>query len=333
MEIQKENNEELLIFSWRDLGIAVLIFGICTAICIFLMKNRQDDPIIPLLFGTAIFLTAFCTEGFLFGMGGSLLGMVLIYLCFPHPNRPFSEGIVGFALAGLCLFLLAFLTCCLKERRRQTIALQQEAERQRQHALLLRAVSEEQQAPLKAIMHNNAILLEKGELYTEKQRNQMLRENREDAEWLSRLQGELLALEGMRSGTPLKKQPEAVEEVVGEAVWRLRRHFPEAQVRVSVPPELLLVPMDAILIELALLKLLKSGALRGKKEEAMELHVRNGGEFAGFRICGIWPDVSGECLALCKAIINAHKGELCAAERPEGGVEYNFTLPMEARKD
>lgn len=333
MEIQRDNKEELLTFSWRDLGIAVLIFCICTASCVFLMKIRQDDPIIPLLFGAAVFLTALCTDGFLFGMGGSLLGMVLIFLCFPHPDRPYSIGIVGFALTGLCLFLLAFLTCCLKEWRKQAIALQKEAERQQRGAALLRAVSEELRVPLQAILRANAVLLENGELYTEKQRKQMLREIQKDAEWLSRLQEELLTLEEMGVGASLKKQPEAVEEVVGEAVWRLRRNFPEIQIKVTVPPELFLVPMDAILIELALLDLLKSAALHRKKEEAMELHVRNGGGFAEFRLRGIKFDAAEERLAVCKAIIKAHDGELCTANCPEGGTEYIFTLPAEAKKD
>ncbi|MDO4318165.1 MAG: DUF4118 domain-containing protein [Lachnospiraceae bacterium] len=333
MEVKGENKEELLTFSWRDLGIAVLIFCICTASCVFLMKIRQDDPIIPLLFGAAVFLTALCTDGFLFGMGGSLLGMVLIFLCFPHPDRPYSIGIVGFALTGLCLFLLAFLTCCLKERRKQAIALQKEAERRQQRDTLLRTVSEELYAPLRAILRTNAVFLEKGELYTEKQTKQMLREIRQDAEWISRLQKELLTLEEMGVGASLKKQPEAVEEVVGEAVWRLRRHFPEVRVRVTVPPELFLVPMDAILIELALLELLKSAAPHGRKEEAMELCVRNGGGFAEFRLRGSKFGVGEKSLAVCKAIIKAHDGELCAANCSESGTEYIFTLPAESKKD
>ena len=47
----------------------------------------------------------------------------------------------------------------------------------------------------------------------------------------------------------LNKREELAEEVLEEGVTRFRRRFPKQQVTVTVPEEILLVPMDAMLIE------------------------------------------------------------------------------------
>ena len=49
---------------------------------------------------------------------------------------------------------------------------------------------------------------------------------------------------------------EIIEEIVGEAVGRIRKRFPDSVVNVSVPEEMLIVPMDATLIEQVLINLI-----------------------------------------------------------------------------
>lgn len=55
----------------------------------------------------------------------------------------------------------------------------------------------------------------------------------------------------------LNKREELAEEVLEEGVTRFRRRFPKQQVTVTVPEEILLVPMDAMLIEQVLINLLE----------------------------------------------------------------------------
>ena len=49
-----------------------------------------------------------------------------------------------------------------------------------------------------------------------------------------------------------------IEEIVGEAVGRIRKRFPDSVVNVSVPEEMLIVPMDATLIEQVLINLMEN---------------------------------------------------------------------------
>ena len=69
----------------------------------------------------------------------------------------------------------------------------------------------------------------------------------------------LLSVNEITGGaTNLKKQDEIIEEIVGEAVGRIRKRFPDSVVNVSVPEEMLIVPMDATLIEQVLINLMEN---------------------------------------------------------------------------
>lgn len=71
----------------------------------------------------------------------------------------------------------------------------------------------------------------------------------------------------------LSKQMEAAEEVVGGAVSHISRRLPERKLTVSVPDELLLVPMDAKLIEQVLINLLDNAAKHTLPEQKISVSV------------------------------------------------------------
>ena len=69
------------------------------------------------------------------------------------------------------------------------------------------------------------------------------------------------------------KTPEAAEEILGEAVRKFRKRFPEAELSVSVPEELLFVPMDPILIEQVLINLLENAVCHAVGMTTLALNV------------------------------------------------------------
>ena len=70
------------------------------------------------------------------------------------------------------------------------------------------------------------------------------------AQWLIRMVENLLSVTRISDGTAaIKKEPEVVEEVVAQAVGQLRKRFPGKGIQVRVPDDVLMIPMDAMLIE------------------------------------------------------------------------------------
>ena len=167
----------------------------------------------------------------------------------------------------------------------------------------------------------------------------------------------LLAVTRIRVGdAKVTTTPELLEEVVSEAVLRFKKRLPHASVRVQVPEEVLVVPMDATLIEQVIINLLENAAYHSGSQEPIELSVERWPHEVAFFVRdsgrGIDPDrlgtifdgggtdsnVSGDShkgmgigLSICKTIINAHHGTIEARNR-EKGAEFMFTLPLEEKK-
>ena len=125
--------------------------------------------------------------------------------------------------------------------------------------------------------------------------------------------------------------------------------------QVRVPHELLMVPMDALLIEQVLLNLLENAVIHGKGATRISLTVSARQGNAVFEVrdngCGIDPQVLprlfeqsvshgdspqsdsrrslGIGLSVCNTIIRAHNGSMSARNLPEGGAAVQFTLPLE----
>ncbi|MFM9503889.1 hypothetical protein RDS30_15100, partial [Listeria monocytogenes] len=72
----------------------------------------------------------------------------------------------------------------------------------------------------------------------------------DDSGWLIRMVENLLSVTRISEGlVSLERAPEAVEEIVGEAVGRIKKRFRDRTIHVKVPRDLLMVPMDGTLIE------------------------------------------------------------------------------------
>ncbi len=150
-----------------------------------------------------------------------------------------------------------------------------------------------------------------------------------------------------------------MEEVIGEAVVHVAKHSPKRELAVSVPEELLLVPMDAKLIKQVMINLLDNAIKHTSPENEISidaaLNLEN--NMAVFSVkdrgTGIQkedlPNIfkmfytssskyansrhgAGLGLAICETIIKAHGGDIVARNRNDGpGAEIRFTLPMEVQ--
>ena len=219
---------------------------------------------------------------------------------------------------------------------------------------LLRAISHDLRTPLAGILGASSAIRENGENLDKDTQAKLIANIQEESQWLIRMVENLLSITRINESTSkLTKSPEAAEEVVGEAINRIKQRFPQREITVHVPQELLEVPMDGTLIVQVLINLLENAIKYSASDSPVEIELKKTGEWAEFEVMdhgkGIScedftslvaadqpaqnnsPDASrgmGIGLSICKTIINAHNGKLEAENRKEGGAIFRFLLPI-----
>jgi two-component system sensor histidine kinase KdpD len=156
---------------------------------------------------------------------------------------------------------------------------------------------------------------------------------------------------GMSGSVQLRRDWQSVEEVVGAAIRSAGPALGGRAVQTALAPDLPLVEFDAVLIERVLVNLLENAAKYGAPPivvgaqataDALVLSVRDHGpglpaalrgreqllfdKFTRGQTESATPGV-GLGLAICKAIVGAHGGEITAANVSGGGAEFTVTLP------
>ncbi|WP_053842796.1 DUF4118 domain-containing protein [Paracidovorax avenae] len=179
----------------------------------------------------------------------------------------------------------------------------------------------------------------------------------QQAHQLHALVSNLLDMARLESGLSggsvnLRRDWQSVEEVVGSAIRAARPALGALEVRTALPPDLPLVEFDAVLIERVLVNLLENAAKYGAAPieigaaalpGALRLRVRDHGpglpaavrgrehtlfeKFTRGQAESATPGV-GLGLAICKAVVLAHGGDIAAAGASPGpGAEFTVTLP------
>jgi two-component system sensor histidine kinase KdpD len=231
----------------------------------------------------------------------------------------------------------------------------EETEQERFRGNLLRAISHDLRTPLTGILGASSAILENEESFDKLTRRKLLSNIKEDSQWLIRMVENLLSVTRINQGTmKVAKTPEAAEEIVGGAVNRIRKSFPERKLMVKVPDELLIVPMDGTLIMQVLINLLENAVRHSPGDSTIEMDVRRDGNTVIFEVLDDGEGIGeqelphlfegyaadrmqsadssrgmGIGLSICNSIIKAHDGKLEAANRETGGAALRFMLPLE----
>jgi len=234
-----------------------------------------------------------------------------------------------------------------------------ESEKEKMRSNLLRAISHDLRTPLTSILGASSAILENGDRFDQYTHNKLVGNIKQESQWLIRMVENLLSVTRLHDGAMnVAKTPEAAEEVVAEAISRIRKRFPNRKISVTVPDDLLVVPMDGTLIEQVLMNLLENAVKHSPEESLVEVEVRKAGKTALFEVLdngeGIAeqdlpylfegymadgkrsPDSSrgmGIGLSICMSIIKAHHGKMEASNRKTGGAVFRFTLPLEGGEE
>lgn len=338
----------------RNGVLTVTILAAVFLLVLVLQRFFVTDKLIPMLFVLGVFLVSRSTEGYLWGLIASLLGVLLVNYAFMFPYYAIDLLSPVNLATALVMLLVSVMTSMLTTQ----ISIHQEeqasTERERMRASLLRAISHDLRTPLTSIYGSCSVMLENP--IPDAKRNELLEDMREDAEWLIRMVENLLSVTRIdEKKTPVKKAPTVLEELIDSVLVSFHKHYPGQSVDVSIPEEFVSIPMDAILIEQVLINLLENAVKHAHGMTRLQLTVTLEDADAVFCVsddgCGIpkgqlnmlftgyLPQehtVSdgmragmGIGLFVCAAIIRAHGGNICACNLPQGGAAFTFTLSTE----
>ncbi|SHO51493.1 sensor histidine kinase [Anaerocolumna xylanovorans] len=230
-----------------------------------------------------------------------------------------------------------------------------ETEKEKMRSNLLRAISHDLRTPLTGILGASSAILENEGTLNAETNHQLVVNIREDSQWLIRMVENLLSVTRIKEGTMnVTKTLEAGEEVIAEAVGRIRIRYPGRNILVKVPEELLEVPMDGTLIAQVIINLLENAIKHSKEDAFIEIHLEKQEKWAVFEVLDngrgiLKEDVPyifdsympggdkpldssrgmGIGLSICMSIIKAHNGRMEAENRSGGGAAFRFYLPVE----
>lgn len=339
---------------WRNAGVTLGLLGATALICVGMNGIARSSAASSLIFVLCIHVVARLTNGYAWGIAASLAAVLLVNFVFTYPFMEFNFTIAGYPLTFVTMLTVSISTSALTTAVKKQERLRLEGEKVKMRADLLRSVSHDLRTPLTSIAGSVSVLLDSPELPEDKRR-ELLGGIRDDSEWLIRMVENLLSITRVGGeGAQIQKIPEAVEEVVADAVRKFRKLYPELPVETEVPEEVLFVPMDAVLICQVLTNLLENAVLHGRTTSRITVRVTSGAGRAKFAVEDDGGGIDAEALPLlfedkpagaapvdskgrhnmgigltvCRTIVKAHGGDMSAANRPGGGAVFWFELPL-----
>ena len=347
---------DLLSYSGKDFIVSVSLYLISVVFCLVLRNfdPNNDTSYVSMIFLLDVFLTAMLTDGFFFSLTIAVFAVLSVDYIFTPPFWEVSFTLAGFPLTFLVMMTICVATGIVTSRAKKVSEMEREAEREKIHSNLLRAVSHDIRTPLTGIVGATNVLLEQDDTLTPQQRRELLKNANEEAQWLIRIVENLLSITRMGGDeAKVNKTPEAAEEIIEGAVGKFTRRWgTDIPVEVHLPEEFLLVPMDPLLMEQVLTNLMENAVLHGKTTRHITVTLCRSGDWARFIVeddgQGIAPDrlehlfdgtlqgqqgdrgrSMGIGLSVCRTVVRAHGGRIRGENRTEGGARFTVELPLD----
>ncbi len=338
----------------KNVFISFLFLLASFVICLWLHGKMRTTYLIPSVYILGCFLTSVLTDGYFYGISAAVISVLAVNYAFTFPFFKINFTIPENFFSALIMITISTVTCFITTRLKTREKERAESAREHITVSLLRALSHDLRTPLTTIYGAGTAILENGDYLTEEQKETMLIGIRQDSQRLAHMVDNLLSVTKLESDdAKIFKAPTSLDELVDSVLVKLRLRYPEWEVNVELPDELMIIPMDAVLIERVLMNILDNAVLHAKGMTALSLKVYKKGDKAVFEIkdngCGVDSEkmknlfkagfsspVSdgrshniGIGLLVCSTIIKAHGGEIEAENLKSGGALFQFTLNLE----
>ncbi|MBP5169041.1 MAG: DUF4118 domain-containing protein [Oscillospiraceae bacterium] len=314
--------------------------------------NDDNNPFAMAVFILAVVLIARVTKGYYWGIAASLIGTFCVNYFFTYPFWTFSVNYPGYPLTMAVMLIASILISTLTTRIKQQEQLHLEVEREKMHANLLRAISHDIRTPLASILGASSALQEQN--LTRDAQKELISGIQRDAKWLVRVTENLLSVTKLSNGAvKLKEEDEVLEEIIGSAILKYHQSEDSLPVSVDAPGEIIIVPMDAMLIEQVLVNLFENVSIHAADATKIWLHVSRSHNTVRISVEDDGPGIPnhllscvkdgtmihseqqpadahrnmGIGLSVCRSIILAHGGSFAAEKSIHGGAALCIDLP------
>lgn len=351
-------------------AISILICAacmLCATLASFLYQHIVPDnhANVALFYILALVIIARWTVGYGYGIACTLFSVIAINYLFTYPYYKLNFTLTGYPITFLLMSGITLILCTMTSHmtiQSEMIAEREkrlaEAEMEKMRANLLRAISHDLRTPLTGIIGNSSLFLESQNDLSSTEQRTIMTNIYEDSNWLLNMVENLLSVTRIQGDSlSINTTEEPVEEVVGEALEKLKKRYPDAAIRVKIPEEFLMIPMDAVLIEQVTINLLENAIVHSGSILPIDFIVEDHPEHVSFIVRDYGKGLSEEKLqnlfetgtynnsrssdsrkgmgiglSICKTIITAHHGTLNGRNHAEGA-EFCFTLPKNTGKD
>lgn len=217
---------------------------------------------------------------------------------------------------------------------------------------LLNSISHELRTPLVSITGAlSTLLADAGHLDAETERS-LVENAHEEAGRLNQLVGNLLDMTRLEAGAlTIRREPCDVQDVIGAALGQLGSRLHDRAVRVGLPADMPLVPLDFVPIVQVLVNLLDNALKYAPPDQPIDISARTQERQVEIEVADRGPGIppedlervfdrfyrlqhpgslggTGLGLSICRGIVEAHGGAIRAQNRPGGGASFSLTLPL-----
>ena len=334
------------------LGVLALSYGV-GSLLLNVFELREH---ITTVFVFAVFLISLFTDGYVYGIAATFIGVFSVNYAFTYPYFDVDFSVPANIFSAVVMLIISLLTSAFTTKLKKWQALKAEGEKERMRANLLRAVSHDLRTPLTTIYGSSSSILDNYDRLSDTQKVRMIGGIKEDSEWLIRMVENLLSITRIDSGrVKLVKTPTVLWELIDSVILKFKKRYPSQAVELNIPDELVVIPMDAILIEQVIINMLENAVHHAGSFTKLSLSVsaRNGEAvfeisddgrgiererletvFTGYNdrydeTADTQKRNAGIGLSVCATIIRAHGGRISAENAKDGGAVFRFTLATE----
>ena len=345
----------------KNLLLTLGVMGCAFIVSLILQELLEINEHITTVFVFGVFIISLFSEGYFWGILAAFISMMAVNFAFSFPYFSFNFTIPENIISAIITVIISVMTSALTTKLKIWQQLRAEGEREKIRANLLRAISHDLRTPLTAIYGSSEALLESYEGLSDEQKRKLISGIKEDSHWLIDMVENLLSVTRIDGGKiELVKTPTSLDELIDATLIKFKKRYPDANIKLDLADEVIIVPMDVMLMGQVLMNILENAVKHAVGADEIRLRTYAEGTKAIFQIsdngCGIPEDQlptiflgyrkgdevgdadmrkrsMGIGLSVCATIIKAHGGTITAENLPEGGAKFTFALEKEDYDD